>query len=148
MMMYASGGVHVWLYSLVEWTATLRSNRLESRVKIWRRGRLDYITRRGKWLASGLGQPAWGDRAASSGGLSVSALVPCLLVPSRVFWCVLSSWSCFVAFRQFNPCFLSLWIIPIENSNSPKLMKIVNNNLLCFYWWSFSCTKLTVCDRW
>jgi hypothetical protein len=98
--------------------------------------------RRGRRLASRPG------RSTSSGGLSVSASVPCLLMPSRVFYCVLSSRSSFEVFCQFNPCFCSLWIIPAENSNSPKLMEIISNNLLCFYWWSFSCTKLTVCDRW
>jgi hypothetical protein len=144
MMIDSSGGLGLVIYS-GRMNRSSRTNRLKTRVKIRLRGWLNCVMRRGRQLASRPSRPAWvGARRLLWWPLSLR-LGP---MPSRVFWCVLSSRLSFMAFRQFNPYFLSLWIIPAKNSNSPKLIEIISNNLLCFYWWSFSCIKLTVCDRW
>jgi hypothetical protein len=55
-----------------------------------------------------------------------------------VFWCLPDSSSVvfvmgkFHLFMQLNPPLYALWNNPCKNSNSPKLIEIVSNNLL-FY---------------
>jgi hypothetical protein len=60
-----------------------------------------------------------------------------------VFWCLPDSSSVvfiagkFCLFMQLNPPLYAFWNNPWKNSNSPKLMEIVSNNLLFYDIYAF-----------
>jgi hypothetical protein len=130
-------GVFLCLYTSVGWTAALGSNRLETMVKMRRRGRLEAVTRR--WMTSGphLGWPAPHGRpvglaqsqVAFSFALVSSGTIPSILAEFRrdLIW-FLDSYSSLTVSNS----------VP-GKSLFTKAVEIVMLVHKTFAWWRFRC---------
>jgi hypothetical protein len=130
-------GVCLCLYTPMGWTTALGSNRLETMVKMRRRGWLEAVTRR--WMIGGshLGWPTPHGRPV---GLAQSqAAFSFALVSSRTFSLILAEFWCDLIWFLDSYSSLTISNLIPRKSQFTKAVEIVILVHKTLAWWRFRC---------